>query len=150
MMNDEQEPFDQRLHRQPLRPIPAVWRADILRAAQTAQMNQKSVLLPAARQTGWRQVVGRELMALLWPNPKVWAGFATVWALIAVVNFSMRDTGPLTAEKSAPPTPAAVAELRSQQRMFAELSGQNDFQEADRQKIVPLKPHSQRTEFRLL
>ena len=148
MMNNEKDPFEQRLGRQPLRPVPADWRAGILRAVQTARVNEKSVRLPAASQTDWRQVVGRELMALLWPNPKVWAGLATVWVLVAVINFSMRDTGPMTLEKSAPLTPAAVAELRSQQRMFAELSGQNDLPEADRPKNLPLKPHTQRTEFR--
>jgi hypothetical protein len=147
MTNEETEQFEQRLSRQPLRPIPADWRADILKAAQA---NEKSARPSAANQTGWRQVVGHKLKALLWPNPKAWAGLAAVWVLIAVINFSMRDTTPMTVEKSAPPSPAAVAELRSQQRMFAELSGQIEPQEADRQKNFPLKPHSQRTEFRMI
>ena len=149
-MNDEKEPFEQRLNRQPLRPVPAEWRAGILRAAQAVQLNEESVRGPAAGQMGWRQVVGRELKALVWPNPKAWAGLAAVWALIAIMNFSMRDTTPQTAEKSAPPSPAAVAELRNQQRMFVELSGQGETQEADRQKNIPLKPHSERTKFRLI
>ena len=150
MMNNEKEPFEQRLNRQPLRPVPAEWRAGILRAAQAVHLNEKSVRRPAAGQTGWRQVVGRELMALVWPNPKAWAGLAAVWALIAIVNFSMRDTTPRTAEKSPPPSSAAMAELRNQQRMFVELSGQGETQEADRQKNIPLKPHSERTKFRLI
>ena len=150
MMNNEKESFEQRLGRQPLRPVPANWRAGILRAAQTVQVNEKSVHLPVASQTGWRHVVGRELRALFWPNPKAWAGLAAVWVLIAIINFSMRDTTPQTTEKSAPPSPAAVAELRNQQRMFVELSCQGETQEADRQKNIPLKPHSERVEFRLI
>jgi hypothetical protein len=150
MMNDEKEPFEQRLSRQPLRPVPADWRAGILRAAQAVQLNEKSLRLPAASQTGWRKVVERELRALVWPNPKAWAGLAAVWALIAIINFSMRDTTPQITEKSAPPSPAALAELRNQQRMFVELSGQDETQEADRQKNMPLKPHSEREEFRLI
>jgi hypothetical protein len=150
MMDDENEPFEQRLGRQPLRPVPSDWRAGILHAAQTVHVKEKSGRLPAAGQTGWRQVVGHELKALFWPNPKAWAGLAAVWALIAIINFSMRDTTPQTAEKSPPPSPAAVAELRNQQRMFVELSGQGETQEADRQKNIPLKPHSERTKFRLI
>jgi hypothetical protein len=149
-MNDEKEPFEQRLNRQPLRPVPAEWRAGILRAAQAVQVTEESVHLPAASQNGWRHVVGRELRALFWPNPKAWAGMAAVWVLIAIINFSMRDTTPQIAEKSAPPSPAALAELRNQQRMFVELSGQGETQEADRQKNIPLKPHSERTKFRFI
>jgi hypothetical protein len=147
MMNEETEQFEQRLSRQTLRQVPAEWRTGIMQATQA---NEKSARPSAVNQTGWRQVVGRELKALLWPNPKAWAGLAAVWVLIAVINFSMRDTTPMTAEMSAPSSPAAVAELRSQQRMFAELSGQIEPQEADRQKIFPLKPHSERAEFRMI
>ncbi len=36
MMNDEMEPFERRLSRQPPREIPTHWRAEILSAAQAA------------------------------------------------------------------------------------------------------------------
>jgi len=36
-MNPEMEPFEQRLRRQPVKPVPAAWRAEILAAARAAQ-----------------------------------------------------------------------------------------------------------------
>lgn len=59
----------------------------------------------------------------------------------------MRDTSPRVVEKSAPPSPEVIVELKKQQRMFAELMGPAQPVDADRQKIFTPKPRSERVEF---
>jgi hypothetical protein len=71
---------------------------------------------------------------------------AAIWILIFAVNFSVRDTSPGIAEKSAPLSPEAIVELKKQQLLFAELMGSRGTPDVDRQKISPTKPRSERTE----
>jgi hypothetical protein len=87
-----------------------------------------------------------QLSTFFWPHPQAWAGLAAVWILIFAVNFSMRDAGPVETVKSAPPSPEAMAELKKQQRMFAELVGASVAPDADRRKIFLPRPRSERTE----
>jgi len=61
------------------------------------------------------------------------------------VNFSMRDTPPVIAEKTAPPSPEVIVELKQQQRMLAELIGANQAREAESPRFLPL-PRSERVE----
>lgn len=89
------------------------------------------------------------LRDLLWPHPKAWAGLAVVWILILAVDFSVRDQTPMTAEKSLPPSPEVVAELKQQQRMLAELIGARDAGDADRSKPLAPWPRSEWTEVRM-
>jgi len=58
----------------------------------------------------------------------------------------MRDTSPRVAEKSAPPSAEMVAELKKQQRMFAELVGPREEPVADRSKNYPNRPRTWRVE----
>jgi hypothetical protein len=81
----------------------------------------------------------------LWPHPKAWAGLAAVWVLIFCLDFSMRDTTPVVAEKSAPLSREAIVELRQQQRMLAELIGAGQASEAEQPKYLP-QPRSERVE----
>ena len=149
MMNEETKPgmnadeFEKRLQRQPLRQAPCEWRAEILAAARDAQASCHPS--PATRH-GWLATFNRQLSILLWPHPKAWAGLAAVWIFIFAVNFSMRDNSPRLAEKSAPPSPEVMVELKKQQRMFAELVGSYEAPDADRRKIFSPKPRSERTE----
>ena len=83
---------------------------------------------------------------MLWPHPQAWAGLAAVWILILAVNFSMRDPSPVRAEKSSPPSPEAIVELRQQQRLLAELIGPRDERDADRSKPLVPQPRSERAE----
>jgi hypothetical protein len=69
-----------------------------------------------------------------------------VWILILAVDFSLRDKTPVTAEKTAPPSPEVIVELRQQQRLLAELIGSRDERDANRSKsFVPL-PRSEHAE----
>jgi hypothetical protein len=143
MMNDETEQFERRLKRQSLKKIPGEWREEIV--------GQASSLSPFAKakksETGRMPVLLSICRALLWPNPKAWAGLAAIWLFIFAVNFSIRDKTPVVAENISSPSPEMLAELRQQQKMFVELLGVNETRVADRQKIFLPKPQSECVEF---
>ena len=111
--------FEQRLQRQPLRQIPAEWRAEILGGGAASHSRQRR----ASPSRFWLSTLNSQLSTFFWPHPKAWAGLAAVWILIFAVNFSMRDKSPVVAEKAAPPSPEVIVELKQQQRMLAELIG---------------------------
>jgi len=58
----------------------------------------------------------------------------------------MRDSSPRVAEKSAPPSPEVMVELKKQQRMFAELVGSREPLDVDRPRIFVPKPRGERVE----
>jgi hypothetical protein len=129
--------FEQKLQRQPLWQIPSGWRGEILSAAERA-------LRPAPR-ASFLSTLNHQLSTIFWPHPKAWAGLAAVWVLIFCMDFSMRDKMPVVAEKTVPPSPEVIVELKQQQRMLAELIGANQTREAEAPKFLPL-PRSERVE----
>ena len=138
--------FEQNLQRQSLRQVPPEWRAEILAAAHDAQVVRQT---PHITHRSWRSTINHQLSTLLWPHPKAWAGLAAVWVFILVLNFSMRDKSPALAEKSSPPSPEVIVQLKQQQRMFAELMGPRDPAVADRPKTQTPRPRSQCTEWQV-
>ena len=128
------ENFEERLQSQPLRQIPAEWRGEILTAAR---------LGAAARQPS-RITQQSWLSALLWPNPQAWAGLAAVWFLIFAVDFSVRDKSPALSEKSSPPSPEVIVELRQQQQLLAELIGPRETHAIEPSKTFDREPRSER------
>ena len=135
--------FESRLQRQPLRQIPPDWRAEILAAArETPAPHHASRITRQSLLT----TISHQLSTIFWPHPKAWAGLAAVWVFIFVLNFSMREASPMTAKKSAPPSPEVMVELKKQQRMFAELVGSYEPAVAERPKIFSPKPRSERAE----
>jgi hypothetical protein len=140
MMNNETGQFENRLRRQPMRKIPGEWRGKILVACRGSRVESR------AQESRWISTLAFRLSTVLWPHPKAWAGLAAIWILIFAVNFSVRDTSPGIAEKSAPLSPEAIVELKKQQLLFAELMGSRGTPDVDRQKISPTKPRSERTE----
>jgi len=144
MMNEELEQFEQRLSRQPLRQVPPAWRGEILAATQSA-----SRPAPRAPRPFWLETFNLQpetLLSFFWPHPKAWAGLAAVWIFIIALNFSMRDPAPRLAEKSAPPSPEVIVELRQQQLLLAELMGPREARDADRPRIFTPRPRGERVE----
>jgi hypothetical protein len=141
-MNSE---LETKLQRQIPRQIPAEWRAEILAASRSgvSAERRKPVyldggFLPKAATPTW-------LTNLLWPHPKAWAGLAAVWVLILALQVGSRDdSGSRAVTQSAPPSPEMVAELKKQQRMFAELVGSREELVADRSKPYSPRPRGER------
>jgi hypothetical protein len=140
-MNEENESFEKRLKRQPLRQVPAEWREDILRVAGESQSVRRS---STAAEYSFLSSLNRRLASVLWPHPVAWAALAAIWIFVFTVNYSIQDTQPVVAEKVAPASPEVRAELRQQQRLFAELAGASDSEDADRQRTYVPRPHSER------
>ena len=137
-MNEGMDQFERRLSGQPLRPVPAEWRAEILEAVDRALSVEHRE--PVCRRPS---TLGSWLWALLWPHPAAWAGLAAVWVLILVVDFSNRDRSPAMAQNSAPPAPEIMAELKQHQRMLAELIGARESSDADEPKSAAPRPRSE-------
>jgi hypothetical protein len=137
-MSDELKQFEKLLADQPLRQAPASWREEILGAAEKAVIVRSSPP-QASRSLLWH------LRSLLWPHPVAWTGLAAVWIFILAAHFSMRDEAAASAlaEKTLPPSPEMVAELKQQTQFLAELMGTSDVPAADRQKIFVPKPRSE-------
>ncbi len=132
--------FEQRLSRQPLRQVPAEWRGEILSAAAAATTPV------AAPRPSFLSTLNSKLSTILWPCPQAWAGLAAIWIFIFVANFSTRDDQSAVAEKSPPPSPQMLAELKQQRQMLVELIGSGQTNDAEPPRFMPL-PRSQRIEF---
>lgn len=140
MPHNPADEFEKSLSRQPVKGIPEAWRADILAAAAAPATR------PAARlmQDSLFAIFARELSALLWPHPKAWAGLAAAWVLILILNLSMRETPASPVIQVIQPSPEALAELRQQHRLYAELIGMAEASEAEHPRLLLPKPRSER------
>ena len=68
------------------------------------------------------------ILLLLWrelivPGRRIWAGLATIWILIIIVNFSQRDRAELMAGETPSLSPQAIQVLWQQERLLAEGNG---------------------------
>jgi len=131
-MNPEAQ-FEERLRRQPLRKVPADWRAEIMSAAHTAG-SRPSAFTPRPSL----------LSTLFSPHPKAWAGLAAVWVVILSLQFASRDRTEVVARTTPPPSPEMLMALRQQKLLLlAELVEQPEPRAADRPKALPPRPRSQ-------
>jgi hypothetical protein len=134
------EDFEKQLKRQPVRPVPVEWRAEILAAANVA-----SVASPAPRPTASLiSTLNSRLSALLWPCPQAWAGLAAVWLVIFAVNYSMQDNSGIVASKSPPSTsPEAIMVLQEQRKLLANLMAPYDESPAEPPKPFIPRPRGE-------
>lgn len=106
--------FEQQLRKQPIRPVPAAWRKEILSAARAeAEKN---------RITGFI-VFWAALREWLWPAPQAWAGLAVVWVAVLCLQFAP-VSGPGSTETARVKIPAEAElalVLEEQRRLRAEL-----------------------------
>lgn len=124
--------FEKQLQRQPLRPMPAAWRAEILKAADAAS--------PAP---SFLSTLNSQLSALLWPCPKAWAGLAAVWLVILAVNYASEDKSEILEAKSPPPSPQMMIALEEQRKMLATLIESYDESPAEPPKPFVPRPRGE-------
>ena len=123
--------FEKQLQRQPMRPIPAAWRAEILAAAQPAPAPSLSTLLS-------------HLSTLFQPYPKAWGALAAVWVVILGINFANYESAPAMEASAKPPLKEMVLALQNQRLLRAELIGGQESEPVDRPKTKP-QPRSETT-----
>jgi len=141
---NRRDDFEERLQRQPWRPLPPAWREEILGAAQAAA---KSALPASSAQADWRSLLRARLNALLWPHPKAWAGLVAVWIVVMGLNLSSREAAaPGIAPQAALPSRQMRELLRQQDQMLAELVGPVEKPLADRPRQAAPRPRSAREE----
>ena len=145
MMNDETRQhtdtaLEQRLTQQAPKQLPPEWRSEILADARSAST---AGVTPAARRSLLSSFIF-QLSTLLQPSPGAWAGLATVWIAILAMNYSAGDEisgASIARPLSLPETRQA---LKQQQRLLAELVDRSESSAADRPKVIPTGPRSQR------
>ena len=141
MNNDEQ--FENRLRRQPMRPVPPAWRGEILAAA--ARQNAKTVRRgdeeAAALLVGWRLLFAR--------MPLAWAALAALWLGMIGVNLTM--PGPMVSVAMETPASARLSVLAALDSPLAEFDAASDStlpatkaSPAAPPPEVPLRPRSER------
>ena len=144
-MNGESE-FEKELQRQPQRPLPPAWRAEILSAArQAAPRRQLSPVVPRTLFS----TLSAQLSTVLWPHPRAWAGLAAIWLLIFALDFTAHEpSGRKVAGQAGPPSPQMRELLQAQEQLMAELVGPFEPAENRQPKPVPPQPRSEcREEF---
>jgi hypothetical protein len=80
---------------------------------------------------------------LVLPSRRVWTGLATIWILILVVNFFLRDHSQKAMARVAP-YPNMVLALRQQQQLMSELFNPSDVPVAEPKKPYAPQPGSER------
>jgi hypothetical protein len=105
--------FEQRLRRQPLRPIPKEWREEILAAARLAGARTVAGGAPAAVAEPWWR-------AWLWPHPAAWAALAGVWAAVIALHWDTpANTGAMPRRTAA--SPEAIRFYAEQHRELGQI-----------------------------
>lgn len=129
MMNDEtsgtnNEAFEQTLRAQNVRQIPDGWRESILRAAQNASDEDCAQMHPTAiRECPLSfQMILKLWHELILPARRYWAGLATIWVSIVILNVSLSDDSHATIATTLPPSELLMA-YQQQQQLLAELNG---------------------------
>ena len=90
---------------------------------------------PSNKTTPWQQWT-----ALLWPNPKFYAGLAAVWVALFIVN-GISDNF-RSSEQSAPLSPQQQAAL-AEQRQFKAMLMANDPESSKASRTQPVPPRTQ-------
>jgi hypothetical protein len=117
------EDFEKQLERQAIRPVPAAWRADILKAAHAESLAPRAAEQPT-------QISGHfalRIVHVLWrelilPCRGIWAGLAAIWLVILVLNLPGGGKSAWLAVKTSPPDQQVLAVLREQREMLTQFA----------------------------
>jgi hypothetical protein len=142
-MNDN-DPFEQRLRRQPLRPVPSAWREEILAAAKATQRSTATPSVSedqAALLVGWRLLLGR--------LPVAWASLAALWIALIGVNLMMPSPMVRLAEPGSPSAQIELLAALDWQPAGIEPSSDQPSPAsrtlpATKRPVVPVRPHTER------
>lgn len=136
--------FEKRLRQLPMTEIPSVWREEILAAAQNASASRHA---PRLTPQSFISTLLSQLSSVVRAQRFAWSGLAVLWIVIAAMNLTARDPQAFAVASSPLPTPETLLALRQQKLLLlAELNSQSIAPVADRPKVVPLGPRSQRRE----
>jgi hypothetical protein len=136
--------FEKRLQRQPVRQVPAEWRADILSAARQAAPPQHAPRTAQHAAPSLLSTLRYQLSTLLWPHPAAWAGLAAVWLVILGLNHATPDALPRMAKGSLPAAPQLFMAFQAQEQLLAELLGPRETPVAEPPKPTVPRPRSER------
>jgi hypothetical protein len=117
--------FEEYLRRQSIRPVPAQWREEILRAARAQP----------ATTSWWRE--------WLWPCPKAWAGLAAAWGIIFLLHVTAPDDS-AGGRQTASASWEDFAFLRQETEIIAQLSDSEENRPAPPSQPVAPQPRSSR------
>ena len=82
------DPFERRLGRQPIRPLPAQWREEILAVARHEGLApDEPAGTPPRALLDW-------VRWFLWPAPAAWASLALAWGAIVALDHASRPEPP--------------------------------------------------------
>lgn len=132
--------FEKRLQRQPIRPIPAEWRREILQQAKDVS--------PAQLKTQNSKPT-TSLREWLWPCPQAWAGLAAVWLVILTLNFATREPAIRIANESTS-SPESFASMKEQRRLYLELAELPKETTPSQESIAPRPRSDRRNESRIV
>jgi hypothetical protein len=90
------------------------------------------------------QAVLKLWQELILPARRVWAGFAFIWLMIAVINLAQSDASPRMIAKGKPVSTETLLAWREQEKILADLSGWTESRDADNRKSFTPKPRSER------
>src|ERR1041385_3475074 len=111
--------FERRLQHQSMRNIPPEWRAEILSAAEPAADTRSAQDSPLHARRSVLSTLNHQLLTILWPSPKAWAGLAAVWVAILAVNSSVGGASQRLAKDLTPP-PKLMLAIQQQERFSAD------------------------------
>ncbi len=137
--------FEERLHRQAPREIPASWREGILSAARNST---PSAYPPHPAHHRLLATVRHFLSTARPPQRAAWGSLAAIWVGILALNISARDDSPRS-HSSRPYTsvsPDTLQALKEQQLLLAELVGRPEPRKVEHRKPAAPGPRSQRRE----
>ncbi len=95
--------FEKQLASQPLKSVPAEWRAQVLNEARARV--PRDVPISTAQPLLW-------LRELFWPNPQAWGALAAVWIVIAAFKFTTPSGSTASAGAVAKSQVISVSEQR--------------------------------------
>jgi len=134
-----QDEFESRLQRTPLKQIPGEWRDEILAAAFTVAVDIDRRITPI-RAPAFTATWPRHLRELFWPHPIAWSALAAIWLMIAVAQFAIREPAPATTPVYVAKSPGAPTVMELQRELLTAWS--EPLAKPKNTREAPLPPQS--------